>query len=231
MPAKKSKKKSNLSYLRQAIGLTQRELAGLLGIAADTLQSYELQRLSLPEKVAFKIEQQTGVPARWILGEVSDPSLTATEMRRKFDKTQAHPWGTPYMARLLPRMHFFRLYIIAREVANELGGPGTPQYPEFVDALIRLNKALLESLPDVQSRRRVYQRATAILNKGPRKVCRLVASDALDTGKAMEENKAKSEAAQKWMTEHTLEEKMALAREHMAAHKRSRLYARQKPDK
>jgi hypothetical protein len=75
---------------------------------------------------------------------------------------------------------------------------------------------------------RAYQKAVAVLNEGPRKVCRLVA--ATEAGRAMEENKAASEAAVKWMAEHTPEQKMAHAREHMAAHARRRLYARQKRD-
>jgi hypothetical protein len=119
-------------------------------------------------------------------------------------------------------MLLFRSYVMAREIANELGGPGALQYAGFVDALIRLNKTLLDCLPDNQSRRRAYQKAVAVLNEGPKKVCRLVASDATEASRAMEENKAGSEAAVKWMAEHTPEQKMAHAREHMAAHARSR---------
>jgi hypothetical protein len=134
----------------------------------------------------------------------------------------------------MPRMLLFRSYVMAQAIANELGGPGGLQYTGFVDALIKLNEALQECLPDSQSRRKAYQKAAEILSQGPKKVCRFVASHAIETGRAMEENKAKSEAAAKWIAERTPEqaaEAAAQAREHMAAHKCSRLYARQKRDK
>jgi hypothetical protein len=187
--------------------------------------------LALSEKIAFRLEQQLGIRARWLLdNELGTPPPDPAEIARKFNETQTHPWGNRYMAHILPRMLLFRSYVMAREIANELGGPGALQYAGFVDALIGLNKTLLDCLPDNQSRRRAYQKAVAVLNEGPKKVCRLVASDATEAGRAMEENKAGSEAAVKWMAEHTPEQKMAHAREHMAAHARRRLYARQKRD-
>ena len=233
MPAKKLKKKSKhvLAYLRESIGLTQSEVATLVGVVTETIKSIELQRLPLSEKIAFRLEQQTGTRAKWLLNnELGDPPPDPAVIARKFNETQAHPWGNTYIAHLLPRMLLFRSYVVAQAIANELGGPGTLQYTGFVDALIKLNEALQACLPDTQSRRKANQKAAEILNKGPRRVCRFVASHALETGRAMEENKAGSEAAVKWMAEHTPEQKMAHAREHMTAHARRRLYARQKRD-
>jgi transcriptional regulator with XRE-family HTH domain len=229
MHAKKFEKKSKhvLAFVREAIGLKQSEVASLAGISTDAIRSIEIHRLALSERVAFLIEQQLGVRAKWLLDdELGSPPPDPAEIARRFNEVQTHPWGNTYIAHQMPRMLFFRSYVIAREVANELGGPGALQQTGFVDALVKLNEALFACLPDVQTRRKVYKKATAKWNEGPRQVCRLVASDAIETGRAMEENKAQSEAAVKWMAEHTPEQKMAQAREHMAAHARSRLYAR-----
>ena len=66
-------------------------------------------------------------------------------MRRKFEEAQAHPWGSFYMAHLLPRMFLFRFYVLARGVANELGGYGACRHSRFNDVLLKMNEALLNA--------------------------------------------------------------------------------------
>jgi transcriptional regulator with XRE-family HTH domain len=56
-----------LAVLRTAIGLTQKELAGLTGRAARTIQSIELGHLPLSEELALRIAKETGVDESWLL--------------------------------------------------------------------------------------------------------------------------------------------------------------------
>src|SRR5580765_809417 len=62
-----------LAVLRTTIGLTQKELAGLTGRAARTIQSIELGHLPLSEELALRIAQETGVDESWLLA--GDPSV------------------------------------------------------------------------------------------------------------------------------------------------------------
>jgi transcriptional regulator with XRE-family HTH domain len=56
-----------LAILRTTIGLTQKEMAGLVHRAARTIQAVELGKLPLSEDLAMLIAQATGVDAGWLL--------------------------------------------------------------------------------------------------------------------------------------------------------------------
>ena len=56
-----------LAILRATIGLTQKEMAGLVNRAARTIQAVELGKLPLSEDLAMLIAEATGVDAGWLL--------------------------------------------------------------------------------------------------------------------------------------------------------------------
>jgi transcriptional regulator with XRE-family HTH domain len=62
-----------LAVLRQTIGLTQKEMAVLIGRSTRTIQAIELGTLPLSEELAYRIAEATGVEAGWLL----DGDLTA----------------------------------------------------------------------------------------------------------------------------------------------------------
>ena len=66
---KNLKKKSHhvVAWVREALGLKQSELASLIGISRNTLQSIELGRLPLSERIAYRLSEQTGIRAKWLL--------------------------------------------------------------------------------------------------------------------------------------------------------------------
>lgn len=72
----------NLARLRTLIGLTQAEMAKLVGVSAATIQSIELGRLPLSEKLAKRISFESGVTCDWLIkndlseSPVIDPSRT-----------------------------------------------------------------------------------------------------------------------------------------------------------
>ena len=56
-----------LAVLRTAIGLTQKEMASLLGCSTPTIQAIELAKLTLSTRLAEKIALKTGVSLTWLL--------------------------------------------------------------------------------------------------------------------------------------------------------------------
>ena len=56
-----------LAVLRTTIGLTQKEMAALLGVSTPTIQAIELGKLKLSDRLAEKICYETGVNSCWIL--------------------------------------------------------------------------------------------------------------------------------------------------------------------
>jgi transcriptional regulator with XRE-family HTH domain len=66
--------KHPLAILRTTIGLTQKEMADLVGRAARTIQAIELSHLPLSEDLALRIAKETGVDESWLLaGDTSVP--------------------------------------------------------------------------------------------------------------------------------------------------------------
>ena len=61
---------------------------------------------------------------------------------------------------LVPRMFLIRLYVFAREIANELGYRAC-RNSGFNAALVKLNRELLACLPDNQTRRKSIEKPVA----------------------------------------------------------------------
>ena len=62
-----SKFKHNLARLRKQLGLSQVEVANLVGCSKTTIQSVELCRLELSSRLATNLQGALGVPADWFL--------------------------------------------------------------------------------------------------------------------------------------------------------------------
>jgi transcriptional regulator with XRE-family HTH domain len=63
-----------LAILRTTIGLTQKEMASLVGRAPRTIQAIELGHLPLSEELALRIAAETGVDESWLLeGDIRVP--------------------------------------------------------------------------------------------------------------------------------------------------------------
>lgn len=64
---RRSPKRHPLAVLRQILELGQKEMAELAGCSVPTIQSIELGRLKLSEKLAAKISVETGVDLTWLM--------------------------------------------------------------------------------------------------------------------------------------------------------------------
>lgn len=72
-----SPQRHTLAVLRLTIGLTQKEMAALVGCSRPTIQEIELGKgLKLSESLAEKIRQATGIGLKWLLsGDPSQPAV------------------------------------------------------------------------------------------------------------------------------------------------------------
>jgi len=67
-----------LAVLRTTLGLTQSEMADLVGRSRVTVQAVELGKLPLSEGLAARIAEETGVHVGWLLdGDPAEPALKA----------------------------------------------------------------------------------------------------------------------------------------------------------
>ena len=177
-----------VAWVRETLALKQSELASLIGISTNTLQSIELGRLPLSERIAYRLNEQTGIRAKWLLdNELGAPPPDPAEILRKFEKAQARDF---YPAYLVPRMFLFRLYVFGREIANELGYRAC-RTSGFNAALVKFNRVLLDCLPDNRTRRKVYRKAGALLKGGAAGPLKVVIDDAIEMRKLVRELKAR----------------------------------------
>ena len=119
------KKRHVVAWIREAIGLTQSEFAHLIGASRDTIQSIELVRLTLSERFAYKIAEETGISPRWLLAnKLGNPPPDPERIRQQYEDAQAGRWKGISKSHLLPRAIFFRLYAFYRAMISEVGYSG-----------------------------------------------------------------------------------------------------------
>jgi transcriptional regulator with XRE-family HTH domain len=82
-----------LAVLRQTIGISQKELAELVGKSISAIQAIELKKLDLSKELALTISLETGCSLRWLLDgdpsvppSVDDAQPVFSEEDRKFSK-------------------------------------------------------------------------------------------------------------------------------------------------
>jgi transcriptional regulator with XRE-family HTH domain len=85
MPA--SSKKSCLAIVRSVAEITQKELAELVDCAPVTVQSIELGKLRLSQRLAKRIELQTGASLEWLLqNDYTVPPTCARDRGQPYTK-------------------------------------------------------------------------------------------------------------------------------------------------
>jgi transcriptional regulator with XRE-family HTH domain len=92
VPTKLPKKKTPnlvLPWLREVLGLTQHQLANMIGASQPTIQAAELGRLPLSERFAWAISQKIGIDARWLLaGKLPNPPPDPQLIRQRYEEAQ-----------------------------------------------------------------------------------------------------------------------------------------------
>jgi len=95
MPKSRLKKKPQVCvvWIREQLDMTQSDLANLIGASVHTIQSIELGRLTLSERFAYKIAEQTGVSPRWLrANKLKKPLPDPKQIREEFERAQAGVW-------------------------------------------------------------------------------------------------------------------------------------------
>ena len=118
------RRKHILTLTREALNLNQAQLAELAETSIFTLQSIEIFRLKLSERVAWKLAETTGIRAEWFLSHPTGPlPLDPVALKAKFEEAKRSSFEGFYRAQ--PGIKDHRLYRIAwllREIANYHGG-------------------------------------------------------------------------------------------------------------
>ena len=83
-----------VSVLRKIIGLSQGQLAELVGRSKRTIQAIEIGRLKLSEELAVRIAHETGVTVQWLLAADYDkpPTVAFSDQaytKRTYENTRA----------------------------------------------------------------------------------------------------------------------------------------------
>ncbi len=176
-----------------------------MGASESTIRAIEGGRLPLSAKFAHRLSTQTGIRARWFLGnQLEDPSPDPIEVRKRFSEAQE---GLPsaverseyiegnfpdgYMATLIPMAVLLRLLILQRLIARELGYSGC-RHTGFFDMVVKMNLRLLGRVPNPRTRRRLFQESKDIVGMGMEKVTSVVMGDCQEILSAVREIKADS---------------------------------------
>jgi transcriptional regulator with XRE-family HTH domain len=188
-PSKTPKKKipnQVLPWLREALGLTQHQLANMIGASHSTIQAIELGRLPLSERFAWRISEQTGVDVRWLrAGKLPNPLPDPQLVRQRYEHTKRGDLAGAYWDHLHPRRRLFWLYIVLRNIAAELGSKGL-QASGFEAIIEKILLKCLATVKDRKVRNRVWVESNRVLHS-TEALCALLISDAQEMRRAKQE--------------------------------------------
>ena len=170
---KKNRPKQHwVQWVREKLGLSQRQLAELIGASIYTVQSVETARLPLGARYADRLSAATGIPAAWFReNKLRAPLPDAAAMREHFEHFDEAQQGVSaegaYLAALLPRMFINHLAWLADAVADKLGGDYTScRRAGFIDALGTAGMKILATIADPEERAEVYEAYRADIKAG-----------------------------------------------------------------
>ena len=171
----KKDRKHVLALTREALNLNQAQLAELAETSIFTIQSIEVFRLRLSERVAWKLGEATGMRAEWFLSHPTGPlPLDPVALQAKFEEAQKGSFQGFYRAHLTSRNIVYNITWLLREIANYHGGYAGARHSGFLDGLQKASLRLLKTIPS-KDRRRVYEAAAEAVKT--RKVRNLIAAD------------------------------------------------------
>lgn len=150
-----------VAWLRETLGFSQKELGALIGASQPLIQAVELGRIRLSERFAYMLERKTGTSAKWLLENKLEPLPDAAKTVEFYERARAGSFEYAYEGHLLPRIILMRTYVGLRLIADELGYPGCKAAGYFT-RLEKLSSELLNSIGDLRTRRRVYEKAVAV---------------------------------------------------------------------
>jgi hypothetical protein len=185
-------------------------MADNLGASHALVQSVELSRLALSERLAFRLSHISSVPVERILrNDLRKPLPDSAEMRKHFEATVRYcdspaggkpcidwkkAWDLDHLVYLEPRMVLMNILVLQKEIVSQLhhdGGLG----PEPWNILQKATLRMLALIKDKKTRRATYQRARDLVTQGAEKVLASHLADTQEMLRALRDIKAKKRAA------------------------------------
>jgi transcriptional regulator with XRE-family HTH domain len=176
MPRTSSRRRHTLAAIREILQLSQTELGLLVGAAQRTIQAVELQVRPLSSRLAHRLSEEIGIPARTLLANAEnlpDPAV----IRKQFEQAQTGRFKGRYLLHhVTPRLFLFRFYAVMRVIVDELGFDGCRAIG-FFDAFSKLETKLLVSIPAKRLRGQLDQGVRDARKASNEQVMNLLASD------------------------------------------------------
>jgi transcriptional regulator with XRE-family HTH domain len=156
--ALKNSPKNAVQWTRETLGLSQLELAQLIGMSIFSIQSVETNRMRVSQRFACRMSEETGMDAQFLTNKL-DPNHTPDPavVRKQFERAQKGMWRGIYKARLLPQMAVLRSAYFQIMLAQKHGGYAACQRSGFLDQLGRASLKLVDSLQDPKEQREFYK--------------------------------------------------------------------------
>ena len=144
MPRASNRRRHLLATIREILQLTQTELGVLVGTAQRTVQAVELQVRPLSSRLAERLSEEIGIPAKQLLANQLAPPLDPDAVREQYLAAQRRKGR--HLIELAPRLFLFRFYGVMRVIVDELGYDGLRAIG-FFDVFSKLQIKLLASIP------------------------------------------------------------------------------------
>ena len=196
----KKRRPNCVQWVREELGLSQRQLAELIGTSIFTIQSVETGRVRVSKKNAARLSAATGAPAAWFRANKLAPPLPDTAKLRAhfehFDEAQqgVSAEGT-YLAALLPRMFINKLAWLADAVADKHGDYTACRRAGFIDALGTAGMKILATIDDPEQREAVFMAYSADIKGGDAELISRFAAKNREIQRVLREEKRKAAAA------------------------------------
>jgi transcriptional regulator with XRE-family HTH domain len=117
-------RKHVLCILREIIGLTQKQLAQLVGASRPTIQAIELGHLRLSDHLAHRVSEETGVSVHWLkandLGRRPVNRSRQRYSRKDFSLAQTGAFRGTYLVELTPVAVVLNAYAKLRAIVDAL---------------------------------------------------------------------------------------------------------------
>jgi transcriptional regulator with XRE-family HTH domain len=181
---KASKKPHVLRWIREQLGLTQFDIARMIGSSQPTIQSIELGRLKLSERFAYKLQARLGLDAKSLLANCWDNLPEPEEVRKAFRQAAGFA-DQSYADVLAIRNNLFRGYLLLRAIADELGWHGC-KAAGFDMIFYKVQLDLLNAIGDKKLREQVYQKHIDECGNPIKNMSRIIA-DAREIQRAFKE--------------------------------------------
>jgi transcriptional regulator with XRE-family HTH domain len=117
-------RKHVLCILREILGLTQKQLAQLVGASRPTIQAIELGRLLLSDHLAQRVSEETGVSIHWLkandLGRRPVNRSSRPYTVKDFSLAQTGMFRGTYFVELMPMIIVLNAYAKLRAIVEVL---------------------------------------------------------------------------------------------------------------